>query len=63
MDIPECQPFKETYDKCFQENIANNLSKWVFDPVATQKCEEPFQVKCAYTPFLKHLRGQFQGTF
>lgn len=44
MDLPECKPLKEVYDKCFQENIASKLAKWVFDPNAAQACEEPFEV-------------------
>lgn len=47
MDLPECKEFKQIYDQCFEVNIKSKLSSWVFDPVAAQKCEEPFQVSPA----------------
>lgn len=43
MDIPECAQLKAAYDACFEKNIGSKLKSLVFDPVAAQACNEPFE--------------------
>jgi hypothetical protein len=43
-DLPQCQSYKEVYDKCYKEKIGSKLSKYIFDPSNANACDEPFQV-------------------
>ncbi len=43
MDIPECAQLKAAYDKCFEEKIGSKIKALIFDPVAAQACNEPFE--------------------
>lgn len=54
MNFPECAELKAAYDKCFEEKIAVNLKAFVWDPVAAQSCNEPFEdVKACYEEMMR----------